>query len=164
MENYIHRAPNIKNPPAAGNNYEYALLHDLIMHQTNNMVQIPRQRRSMLIVFRDTSDNCTPPPLVDVKTYWEKREYFQNLVTTHNVQWFAVVGIIFLRHYNSLAVDSNCSFSSFIEFGITQSRVPDYANSYGEVQTGSGPDFPNVNYGVKIPEIWLGFGKGLRYL
>ena len=67
-----------------------------------------------------------------------------------------MVGIIFLRHYNSLAaaaVDSNCSFSSFIEFGITQSRVPDYANSYGEVQTGSGPDFPNVNYGVKIPEI-----------
>ena len=25
-----------------------------------------------------------------------------------------------------------------------------YANSYGEVQTGSGPDFPNVNYGVKF--------------
>ena len=39
-----------------------------------------------------------------------------------------------------------------------------YANSYGEVQTRSGSDFPNVNYGVKIPEIWLGFGKGLRYL
>ena len=33
---------------------------------------------------------------------------------------------------------------------ITQSGVPDYANSYGEVQTGSGPDFPNVNYGVKF--------------
>ena len=28
--------------------------------------------------------------------------------------------------------------------------MPDYANSYGEVQTGSGPDFPNVNYGVKF--------------
>ena len=141
------------------------------MHQIPIIWSRSRQRRSMLIVFRDPStDNCTPPPLVDVKTYWEKREYFQNLVTTHNVQWFPVVGIIFLRHYNSLAVDSNCSFSSFIEFGIwktaqnsplmcriswkiTQSGVPDYANtsnSYGEVQTGSGPDFPNVNYGVKF--------------
>ena len=85
-----------------------------------SQIQIP-EIVLMLILFRDTStlrQLYTPPFVGGCENIWEKREYFQNLVTTHNVQWFPVVGIIFLRHYNSLAVESNCSFSSFIEFGI----------------------------------------------
>ena len=49
---------------------------------------------------------------------------------------------------------------------ITQSGVPNYANSYREVQKGSGPDFPNVNYGVKFlkfdSEQFLDFQKDFK--
>ena len=64
-----------KNPPAAGNNSECTLLHDLIVHQIP-IILCPRSKYrrscwcrsySWILLYSYT------PSLVDVKTYWEKR-------------------------------------------------------------------------------------------